>query len=149
MRERAEDDQQEILLNLENQIQELKDHGMDLIIEEEVTMQNLNLTLQKQQHNILERLFIEDDDYVDWIKCATVEEDVMMQQILGKNTEPKVHLYPVYDDLIKGGNMWTQIKNKTRLDESSNEKQQKKLWDLVEKFQEVFALHKGELGNVL
>lgn len=73
----------------------------------------------------------------------------MMQQILGKNTEPKVHLYPVYDDLIKGGNMWTQIKNKTRLDESSNEKQQKKLWDLVEKFQEVFALHKRELGNVL
>lgn len=47
---------------------------MDLIIEEEVTMQNLNLTLQEQQHNILERLFIEDDDYVDWIKCATVEE---------------------------------------------------------------------------
>ncbi len=72
-----------------------------------------------------------------------------MQQILGKNTEPQVHLYPVYDDLIKGGNMWTQIKNKTRLDESLNEKQQKKLWDLVEKFQEVFALHKGELGNVL
>ncbi len=71
---------------------------------------------------------------MDWIKCAAVEEDAMMQQILGKNTEPKVHLYPVYDDLIKGGNMWTQIKNKTRLDESLNEKQQKKLWDLVENF---------------
>ncbi len=28
-----------------------------------------------------------------------------------------------------------------------NEKQQKQLWDLLEEFQEVFAWHKGELGQ--
>jgi hypothetical protein len=38
----------------------------------------------------------------------------------------------------------TQIKNKIRLDESLNEEQQKQLWDLLE---EVFAWHKGELGQ--
>jgi hypothetical protein len=64
---------------LENQIEELKDHGMDLIIEEEVPMQILNLTLQKLHQNILEGLFFDDDDYVDWIKCVVVEEDVLMQ----------------------------------------------------------------------
>jgi hypothetical protein len=92
---RTEDGPQETILNLENEIEELKDHGLDLIIGEEAPMQILNLTLQKQHQNILEGLFSEDDDYVDWIKCAVVEEDVQMQQRLGKNIEPNVHLYPV------------------------------------------------------
>jgi len=33
------------MLNLENEIEELKDHGLDLIIEGEAPMQILNLTL--------------------------------------------------------------------------------------------------------
>ncbi len=72
-----------------------------------------------------------------------------MQQRLGNNTKPNVHLYLVYvfDDLIEGGNWWTQIKNKIKLDKSLNEEQQKQLWDLLEEFQEVFTWHKGELGQ--
>jgi hypothetical protein len=35
---KAKDGPQEILLNLENQIEEIRDHGMDSIIEEEVPM---------------------------------------------------------------------------------------------------------------
>jgi hypothetical protein len=35
---KTEDDPQETLLNLEDQIEELKDHGLDLIIEEEAPM---------------------------------------------------------------------------------------------------------------
>jgi len=68
-------------------------------------------------------LFSEDDDYADWIKCAIVDEDVCMQQRLGNNIEPNVHLYLVHvsDDLLEGGNGWTQIKNMIRLDESLNE----------------------------
>jgi hypothetical protein len=42
---RTEDGPQEIMLNLENEIEELKDHGLDLIIEGEAPMQILNLTL--------------------------------------------------------------------------------------------------------
>jgi hypothetical protein len=53
----------------------------------------------------------------------------------------------VSNDLIEGGNRWTQIKNKIRLDESLNEEQQKQLWDILEEFREVFAWHKGELGQ--
>jgi len=53
------------------------------------------LTLQEQHQNVLEGLLSEDDDYADWIKYAVVEEDARMQQILGKNIEPDVHLYPV------------------------------------------------------
>ncbi len=126
---KREEDPQETLLNLEDQIEELKDHGLDLIIEEEAPMQILDLTLQEQHQNVLEGLFFEDDDYVDWIKCATIEEDVRMQQRLRKNIKPNVHLYPVQvsDDLIEGGNRWTQIKNKIILDESLNEKQRKQL----------------------
>jgi len=60
---------------LENQIEELKDHGLDLIIEKEMHMQILNLTLQKQHQNVLKGLLSEDDDYVDWIKCVAAKED--------------------------------------------------------------------------
>ncbi len=56
---------QETILNLVNEIEELKDHGFDLIIKEEAPMQILNLTLQEQHQNILEGFFSEDDDYVD------------------------------------------------------------------------------------
>jgi hypothetical protein len=42
---RIEDAPQEIMLNLENEIEELKDHGFDLIIESETPMHILNLTL--------------------------------------------------------------------------------------------------------
>ncbi len=93
--EKVEDDPQEILLNLEIQSEELRDHGMDLIIEDETLMKIINLTLQKQHQNVLEWLLSEDDDYVDWIKCVVVEEVVLMQQRLGKNTKPNVHLYLV------------------------------------------------------
>jgi len=75
---KREEDPQETLLNLEDQIEELKDHELDLIIEEEAPMQILDLTLQKQHQNILDVLFFEDDEYVDWIKCVVVKEDARM-----------------------------------------------------------------------
>ncbi len=62
---KTEDGPQENILNLENEIEKLKDYGLDLIIEKEAPMQILNLTLQKQHKNIMEGLFFEDDDYVD------------------------------------------------------------------------------------
>jgi hypothetical protein len=44
---KKEEDPQETLLNLEDQIEELKDHELDLIIEEEAPMKILDLTLQE------------------------------------------------------------------------------------------------------
>jgi hypothetical protein len=119
-----------------DQIEELKDQGLDVIIEEETLKQILDLTLQEHHQNVLEGLFSKVDDYVNWIKCVFVEEDVWMQQRLGNNIQPNVHLYQVqvFDDLIEGGNRWTQIKNMIRLDESLNEKQHKQLWDILEEF---------------
>jgi hypothetical protein len=73
---RTKDEPQEIMLNLENETEGLKDHGLDLVIEGEAPMQILNLTLQKQHQNILEGLLFEDDDYANWIKCAIVEGGV-------------------------------------------------------------------------
>ncbi len=75
---KREEDPQETLLNLEDQIEELKDHELDLIIEEEAPMRILDLTLQEQHQNILDGLFFEDDDYADWIKCVVVKEDARM-----------------------------------------------------------------------
>ncbi len=72
---RTKDGPQETILNLENKIEELKFHGLNLIIEKEAPMQILNLTLKEQHQNILEGFFFEDDDYVDWIKCVATEED--------------------------------------------------------------------------
>ncbi len=72
---------------------------------------------------MLERLFSKEDDYVDWIKCVVEEEATLMQQKLGKNIGPNVHFYlvQVFDDLIEGGDRWTQMKNMIKLDESLNE----------------------------
>ncbi len=75
---KREEDPQETLLNLEDQIEKLKDHELDLIIEEEAPMRILDLTLQEQHQNILDGLFFEDDDYADWIKCVVVKEDARM-----------------------------------------------------------------------
>jgi hypothetical protein len=124
---KIEDGSHETILNLEKQIEELKDHELDLIIEEEAPMQILNLKLQEQHQNFLEGLLSEDDDYVDWIRCAIVEENAWMLQKVGKNIEPNVHLYPVQvsNDLIEEGNRWTQIKNKIGLNEPLNEEHQK------------------------
>jgi len=44
---KVENDPREILLNLGNQIEELKDRRMDLIVEKEVPMQILNLIIQE------------------------------------------------------------------------------------------------------
>jgi hypothetical protein len=65
-------------LNSENEIEELKDYGLDLIIEEETLMQILNLTLQEQHKKIMEGMFSNDDDYANWIKCAAAKEDAQM-----------------------------------------------------------------------
>ncbi len=74
---------------------------------------------------MLEGLFSKDDDYVNWIKCVPTKEITLMQQRLGNNIRPNVHLYliQVSNDLIEGGDRWTQIKNRIRLDESLNEEQ--------------------------
>ncbi len=112
---------------MEDEIEKLKDHGLDLIIEEETLMQILNLTLQEKHQNILEGFFYEVDDYANWIKCVATKENARMQQRLRKSIEPNVCLYPIQisNDLIKEGKRWTQIKNEIRLDESLSEKQQK------------------------
>jgi hypothetical protein len=65
------------MLSLENGIEKLKDHGLDLIIEGDAPMQILNLTLQEQHQNIREGLFFENDDYADWIKCAAAKKRVL------------------------------------------------------------------------
>jgi flagellar motor switch protein FliG len=73
---KIKDGSQKTIVNLEKQIEELKDHKLDMIIGEEAIMHILNLTLQEQHQNVLEGLFSEDDDYADWIRCATTQEDV-------------------------------------------------------------------------
>jgi hypothetical protein len=70
-------------------------------------------------------LFFEDDDYANWIKCATIEEGVWIQQRLKKNIEPNAHLYLVQmtNDLIEKDSRWTQINSRVKLDEFFNEEQ--------------------------
>jgi hypothetical protein len=38
-------------------------------------MQMLNLVLHDQQQKLLEGLYIEDDDYANWIQCVEAEEE--------------------------------------------------------------------------
>jgi hypothetical protein len=73
----------------------------------------------------LEGQFIENDDYAHWIKCAAVDDDIWTQQKMGKDDEPKVHLYHVQmiDDLAIEDGRWGQIKAKIKFDESLNEEQ--------------------------
>ncbi len=63
---------------------------------------------------------------------------------MGKNDEPKVHLYPVQmiNDLAIDDGGWAQIKAKIKFDESLNEEQRNQLWELLEEYQGIFAWHK-------
>jgi len=62
--EEIKDDPQ-VLLNLKNHIEKLKDHGMDLMVDKEAPMQMLNLIFKQQHQNVLEGQLTEDVDYVD------------------------------------------------------------------------------------
>lgn len=96
--EEVEDDPQEILQNLENQVEELKDHEMDLIIKKETPMQILNLILQQQDQNLLEGQFTEEDDYANWIKCSTISEPTQVHQKSNKTTTKLCLLCLQYQD---------------------------------------------------
>lgn len=132
--EEIKDDPQ-VLLNLKNHIEKLKDHGMDLMVDKEAPMQMLNLIFKQQHQNVLEGQLTEDVDYVDQIKYYATNEDVQIQQRMGKDVEAKLHLYPfqMTNDLTLGGRC-VQIKAKMRLDESLNEEHRKQLWELLEEY---------------
>jgi hypothetical protein len=57
----------------------------------------------------LEGQLIEDDDYVDWLKCVAIDEDDRMHQKLNHNVKLKVRLYLVQliNELTREEDMWS------------------------------------------
>lgn len=56
-------------------IEQLNNHGMNQVLDEELLMQIFNLALQEQQQSFFERQYVADDDYLDWIFCIQAKEE--------------------------------------------------------------------------
>jgi hypothetical protein len=54
---------------------ELKDHGLEGLIQEEAPMQMMVLILEEQVENVMEDLLDDDDYYVDWLKWVGFENE--------------------------------------------------------------------------
>ncbi len=53
---------------------DLKDQGLDHLLQQKSTNQTVNLILQNQHYKLLDEYIIEGDDYVDWLQWVVVEE---------------------------------------------------------------------------
>ncbi len=60
--------------NLEAKIEGLNDHGMDLMVPKEAPKKVINLILQDQYQNLLERQFSAKDDFSNWIQWVDDEK---------------------------------------------------------------------------
>ncbi len=50
---------------------DLKDHGLDHLLQEESANQIMNLILQDRHYRLLDEYITKGDDYVHWVQWAT------------------------------------------------------------------------------
>jgi hypothetical protein len=65
--------------------------------------------------------------------------------IIDSHNSPKERL----DDNRKANSRWGEICQKMRIDQDLNEEKGQQLWRVLERYQDVFAWNKGELGGCI
>jgi len=125
--------------------------------------QMLQLTLQEQADDFMKEEITDADDYADWIKWVSDVEQ-------GKQAPPEATNYAEVPVLLqvqqmdtadshnnfkeqlalsnnrKASSRWEEICQKIRVDQNLDEKKGQQLWGVLERYQDVFAWNKGELG---
>jgi len=123
--------------------------------------QILQLTLQKQTADLIKEEITDGDDYADWIQwVANAKQGKQALSRATNGTEVFVLLQVQHVDLTdshtslkerlvdnrKADSRWGEIFQKMRVDQDLNKKKGQQLWEVLERYQDVFAWNKGELG---
>jgi hypothetical protein len=125
--------------------------------------QILQLTLQEQADDFMKEEITDADDYADWIRwvsdaeqgrqalpgaanCAKVHVLLQVQQMGIVNSHNSFKEQLALSNNHKASSRWGEICQKIRIDQNLDEKKGQQLWGILERYQDVFAWNKGELG---
>jgi hypothetical protein len=140
---------------------EFGDTKLENLVRMEGPQQILQLTLQHQADDFMKEEITNADDYADWIQWATdgerrkqnlseavsaTGESVLLQVQRMEITASGGNVREQIIDDVKGDTRWKDICQKLIIDQDLNELKRPLLWKLLERYQDVFAWNKGELG---
>ncbi len=155
---------------------EFGEDELEKLVKSEGPPEILQLILQEQADDFMNEELIEADDYADWIRWVADAEQsrrvvctpdavvtLMLQQPSPRNTPSIPTLLQAVqikdDDSDRSttellgsssheemGTRWREICQQIRIDSSLDEGRQQQLWKILERYQDVFAWNKGELG---
>jgi tellurite resistance protein len=146
------------------------------LIEVEGPSEILRLILQEQADDFMNEEITEGDDYADWIKWVAHAEQSMcderttkdtvifasqqrcsmdttlvptpLQVIPTKNGESECAITAQLDSSVheERDARWSEICQRIKVDRNLDEGRQQQLWAVLERYQDIFAWNKGELG---
>jgi hypothetical protein len=140
---------------------EFEDTEFEKLVEEERPQQILQLTMQNKTDELMREELTDDDDYADWIQWGAYEERRMQSVpeaaiVAEKSVLLQIQQMEVADsgedvrELItrnpKENTRWGEICQKIRIDQHLEKGMAEQLWSILERYQDVFAWNKGELG---
>jgi hypothetical protein len=125
--------------------------------------QILQLTLQEQADNFMRKEITNADDYADWIKWVADVEQKKQALVDGLNHVEVPVLLQVQqlndvalcnnfrDQIVstddpRVSSRWEDMCQKLCVDQNLDEQKGQLLWRMLERYQDVFAWNKGELG---
>ncbi len=142
---------------------EFRNTELEDLVLSEGPQQILQLILQEQVDDFMEEEITDVDDYADWIKwvsdaekgkqticettdCAKVHVLLQVHQIDSGDSHNNCKEQLVLLDNHEVNTRWEEICQKIRVAHNLDEKKKQQLWKVLERYQDVFAWNKGELG---
>ncbi|CAK9856570.1 unnamed protein product [Sphagnum jensenii] len=156
--ESDEESQQGSSIEIES---EFGDTGLEILVSSEGPQQILQITLQNQANEVMKEELSDADDYADWIRWAADGEHCKQNPSGAANVTRKSVLLQVQQievlassstvkkeitEDLKGKGRWKDISQKLRIDQGLDKLKRPLLWKLLDRYQDVFAWNKGELG---
>ncbi len=149
------------VMDPEEGVSEFVDVEFEDLVNKEGLQQILQLTMHSNTDNVLTEELTDADDYADWIRWATEEEQRMPNLSEAANAVEESVLLQIQqleitnssgdiEDRIaknpKEDTRWGEICQKIRIDPHLEKGMERQLWSVLEQYQDVFAWNKGELG---
>jgi hypothetical protein len=123
----------------------------------------LQLTLQEQAADFIKEEITDADDYADWImwvsdakqgkqalpgaaNCAEVRVLLQVQQVDTVDSHDGFRKQLALSNNWMVSSRWEEICQRIRIDQNLDAKKGQQLWGVLERYQDVFAWNKGELG---
>ncbi len=140
---------------------EFGDIEFEELILKEGPAQILQLTLQDRTNEFMKEETSNSDDYADWIQWVSDEEEQRMYDRKAKKLMEAPTVFQTHSSATKKGppeqvtssadcsdmnTRWEQISQRIQIDSDLAEKRKQQLWKTIERYQDVFAWNKKELG---